>query len=250
VRFVEEGEYLTVFLPALQRALVFRVKARVNRGLEEIDYGPLPLKAGDILPTYDGGSVSVPADGVLPGRAYTGDLSFPYRGVFDETDMWYTPPDYRDRLLHVVQEVTPGFVRVEVRIPKGVAQGRFQRNKLVTGVDKDFGFARGRLEVVHLPGVRYGFRYGNDTNADLATFVRFEYAEYEVEVPRSPHLVFDILVRRVPSYWLTLPYNATDRSVNERIEEAYGFLGFPLYRIDQREEALREYSSLLEVAKV
>ena len=132
-----EGEHLTAFIPATSKAFVFRVKSRVNRRYEQLNYGPLPLTSGTTLPTFEGGSVSVPADGVIPARAYTTGLMFPMSGAFDSSDMWYTPEDYRDRLFHVIQYLTPAFLRVDVQITIAVTQGRFQKDKIVTGVDKD-----------------------------------------------------------------------------------------------------------------
>jgi len=71
---VLEGEHLTVFIPATSKALVFRVKSRVNRGFERFHYGPLPLPANLPLPSYVGGSIPVPASGVMPATAYTDAL--------------------------------------------------------------------------------------------------------------------------------------------------------------------------------
>jgi len=247
---VLEGKYITVFIPATSRALVFRVKSRVNRGYEIINYGPLPLTAGSTLPTFEGGSVSVPADGVIPARAYTTGISFPMRGTFDETDMWYVPEDYRDRLFHVKQKITPGFLRVEVQIPVGVGQGRFQKGRVMVGVDKDFGFARGTLEVVHFPKIRYGYRYGNDANVNLRTFIQFVYAEYEVEIPKNASLIFDTLIGKNPSYWITMRINVLDPSIERGLTETYGILGFPFYRVDERDVAIKEYESLLSQCKI
>jgi len=247
---VIEGEYLTCFIPSTSRAFVFRVKSRVNRRYEELFYGPLPLSAGDTLPTYEGGSVSVPADGVIPARSYTEGLSFPMSGAYDEGDMWYLSEDYRDRVFHVLQYVTPGFLRVDVEIPVGVSQGRFQKDKIVTGVDKDFGFSRGFYEIVHLPRIHYGYRYGNDTNIDLYASVRFVYGEYIVEIPRSANLIFDILTRRIPSHWVTMPLNVMDPTVEMSLNTVYGITGFPVYRLDQRDAALKEYESLLRGVKI
>jgi hypothetical protein len=245
-----EGEHITAFIPATSRALVFRVKSRVNRRYEQLNYGPLPLTSGMVLPTFDGGSVSVPADGVIPARAYTNGLMFPMSGAFDSSDMWYIPEDYRDRLFHVIQYVTPAFLRVDVQIPIGVPQGRFQKDKIMTGVDRDFGFARGSYEIIHIPKVHYGYRYANDTNVPLYTFVKFIYAEYIIETPKNSSLIFDILTRRTPSHWITLPINIMDTAVERALTEVYGITGFPLYRVDERDKAIRDYDALLREVKV
>jgi hypothetical protein len=247
-----ENSFLTAFIPATSKALVFRVKSRVNRRYEVLSYGPLPLTSGTTLPTYEGGSVSVPADGVIPARAYTKDgLAFSTAlDVLEKSDMWFLSKDDRERLFHVIQYVTPLFLRMDVQVPMGVTQGRFQKDRVSTGVDKDFGFSRGVYEIVHLPALRYGYRYGNDTNVNLYTSVKFVYGEYIVEIPRNASLVFDILTRRVPSHWLTLPINYTDPSVERALTDTYGITGFPVYRVDQRDAALREYDALLREVKI
>ena len=252
IEFVKEGEYITAFIPATSKAFVFRVLSRVNRRYEEINYGPIPLASGTSLPTYDGGSATVPAYGVIPGRAYTKDgLTFPYSTypVYDPNDMWYVPEDYRERLFHVIQNVTPAFLRVDVQIPTGVFQGRFQKDKVSTGIDKDFGFSRGYYETLHLPKIHYGYRYGNDTNVPFYTFVKFQYAEYVIGIPRSSSLIFEILSRRLPSYWISLPINVMDPGVERSLNEVYGITGFPLYRLDERDKAIREYDSILGMVK-
>ena len=245
---VPEGGYLTIFIPATGNAFVFRVKSRVNRGFERIHYGPLPLPAGLMLPSYVGGAIPVPVAGVMPGTTYIPSelaISFPFRGVFSETDMWYIPKDWRERLFHVITEVTPKWLRIDVQIPKGVTQGRFQRDQVSTGVDKPFGFARGRIELIHFPEIHYGYRFGNDTNLNVYTGVDFTYAEYIIEVPKSPDLIFDILTRRIPSKWITMPITIYNDTIKRAFLETYGIEGFPLYREDQRSEAVSAYSSIL-----
>ncbi|MEM1710530.1 MAG: hypothetical protein QW820_06535 [Sulfolobales archaeon] len=247
---VLENHLLVVYIPARNTALVFRVKSRVNRGYETIDYGPLPLVSGEVLPTYEGGSERVPADGVMPGRSYTQTgRSFPLKGAFDETDMWYVHEDERERLFHVIQRITPEFLRADVQIPRGVTQGRFQGDRVVTGVDRDFGFARGKLEVVHLPRLRYGYRYGNDTNMSVRTFVKFTYGEYIVETPRDSQLIFDVLTRRTQAHWVTLPISVWDPAIETALNLTYGFTGFTVYGVHERDKAIREYSELLKSVK-
>ena len=247
---VQENGFLTCYMPALNRALVFRVKCRVNRE-PVFNYGPLPLTAGETLPTFEGGSVTVPAGGVMPARAYTPTgRSFPMPGAYDETDMWYVPEDYRERVFHVIQKITPSFLRVDVQIPTGVTQGRFQKDKIVTGVDASLGFSRGTIETVHLPRLHYGYRWANDTNLSVYSSVRFTYGEYVVETPKDASLIFDILTRRVQSHWISLPINVLDPSIESALMLTYGFTGFPVYGIHQRDQALKEYNELIKRVKV
>ena len=246
-KLVDEGGYLVVYVPAACRAMVFRVVTRVNKGFEVIDYGPLPLRKGDVLAGYDGGSAVVPEDGVMPPRSYVppSGVTFPMPGAFDETDMWYVPSEWGERLFHVVLSATPGFLRLDVAVPRGVVQGRFQRDKVTTGLEKGFGYTRGEIEVVHLPGIHYGYRFGNDTNLAVHTGARFTYAEYVVEIPRSPELVFDILTKRVPARWVTLQLNVYDETVRRALLRAYGIEGLQLYDPTRRGEALSEYAAAL-----
>lgn len=243
---VNENQFLVVYIPARNSAFVWRVKCRVNSGYEVLDYGPLPIKKDEVLPTYDGAATTVPEDGVLPARAYipTG-RSFPLPGAYDENDMWYLPEDYRERVFHVTQNITPSFLRVDVQIPLAVAQGRFQRDRVVTGVEKDFGFSRGVIETIHVPKIHYGYRWGNDTNLSVYTAARFTYGEYLIDVPRDAELIFQVLTRRIPSHWVTLPINVLDAVIERAFLDVYGYMGFPLYSVNMRDEALEVYKELL-----
>ena len=247
---VRENQLLVCYVPATNRAFVWRVKARANAS-PILNYGPLPFYAGEPLPTYEGASTAVPADGVLPARAFNSTgKSFPLKGAFDEGDMWYLPEDYRERIFHVIQRVTPSWLRIDVQIPKNVAQGRFQRDRVVVGVEADFGFTRGTFEVVHLHKVRYGYRYGNDTNMDVKTAVKFVYGEYLIETPRDPELIFNVLTRRVPSHWISLPITVWDATIERAVLDSYGILGFPVYGVHEKEKAIEEYRRLLREVKV
>lgn len=243
---VLEGQFLTVFIPPTNCALVFRVISRANRGYEQLNFGLLPLKSGESLPTYEGASITVPEDGVLPARAYVLDgKSFPMSDAYDETDMWYTPEEYRNRLFHVIHRLTPDFLRADVQIPKGVTQGRFQKDKIITGVHKDWGFTRGKLEVAQIPEIHYGFRWGNDTNMPVYTAAEFIYAEYTVDIPKDAELLFLILTKKIPSYWISLPVTVYDTTIESALKRVYGLEGFKVYGVHQREVAIRDYSEAI-----
>lgn len=251
--FVKEGNLLTVFIPATKRAFVFRVEARNNKGYEYLPYGPLPLTQGTQLPTYDGTTVAVPEDGVLPARAYT-PTGITFRledpSVYDTTDMWYLSKDNRDRLFHVKLGLSPAFLRVDVQLPIGVSPTRFQKNRVVLGVDRDFGFSREGIEVIHIPELRIGYRFGNDTNLDVYTYASFMYAEYEVSIPKSPETIFDVLTNRIPSYWVTMPVQIYDPSFRAALIGNYGIEGFPLFPSWLENEAISTYESLLSEVKL
>jgi len=254
MRILNENEILVAYIPITNRALVFRVKSLQNKDATRIDYGPLPLNEGDSLPTYTGGTATVPEDGVFPANAYTpmdGALTFPLEGAFDKNDMWYLPKDYNDRIFHVIGYYTPSWLRARVEIPIRTIQGRFQKDKVMTGVQYDFGFARGFTETIHLPNIRYGYLFGNDTNMTVYTRVTFEYGEYLIEIPRDAEFIFNVLQGKVKAYWVTLPIvGSYDESVKKALNDVYGFEGFKLYGIYDKEKAVKEYSEHLRVVKV
>ena len=251
---VLEGEHLTVFIPATGTAYVFRVRSRVNRGYEIINYGPLPLPANTPLLRLGGGLIPVPEYGVLPEFSYnpsTTPINFQTTfNVYDKNDMWFIPKEDRERLFHVKTFITPGWIRVSVDIPRGVPQRRFQKDRVVVDVDRPFGWSRGFIEVVRFPQVYYGYRVANDTNLNVRTFVKFVYGEYVIEIPKDPEFIFSILTRRYPSYWLTMPITVMDATLASALLETYGFEGFPLYPVNKRDEALRAYAELLKGVKV
>lgn len=246
---VKENNLMVVYFPASDRALVFRVVSRANKGREVLNYGPLPLTAGMTLASYDGGVVSVPANGVMPARSYTSrGISFPFimpDKILDNTDMWFLSKRYRERIYHVIQQVTPAWLRIDVEIPKGVVQQRFQRTAVPLGVEKDFGFTRGRLEIVHFPELYYGYKYGNDTNLPVYTFVRFIYGEYIVEIPDDPQAIAAALSRRMPAYWITMPVHHWDSSIESALRETYGITGFKVYAGYKWDRMIEEIKSLL-----
>jgi hypothetical protein len=80
--------------------------------------------------------------------------------------------------------------------------------------------------------------------------VRFVYGEYVVEIPKSAGLIFEILTKRVPSHWITLPVNIMDPTIEIALNTVYGTTGFPLYRADERDRALREYDAILRGVRI
>ena len=163
---------MTVYIPGLRSAYVFRVVSRVNRGFEVFEYGLLPIAAGTSLPCLDGGTVSVPANGVLPARSIVSPgIEFPApsfieANVKDKTNMWFIPADWRDTLFHIKMFVRPAFIKVDLEVPRGVRQLRFQRDAII-GAEYDAGFKRGFIEVVQLPELRYAYRFCNETNLSV-----------------------------------------------------------------------------------
>ena len=248
-----ENGFLTVYMPAPAKALVFRVLSRTNKGYEKLAYGALPIDSGDSLTTLDGTSTTAPADGVLAARSYTPSSLMwetSETAVYDTTDMWYIPKEYRDILFEINLKLTPATLRVQVEIPKGTRQQYFQKTRLALDISKDWGWHRGYLELVQFPYVHYGYLFCNDLNAPVYTGAIFIYAEDVVEIPEDAELIFDILTRKIPSKWVTLPIKSYAAELKANLIEVYGFDGFPIYGLHQKDKALAEYRELLKEAKI
>jgi hypothetical protein len=243
---------LVTYIPSSNKALVFRVISRQNKGFEHFDYGVLPTTAADVLNTYDAGVATVGLSGELPPRAYATGKKFALTGCFDATDMWFVPYTWTDRVFHVKTKVSPGFVRIGLQIPSGVNQSRFQKERVVGGADSNngFGYARGEIETVHLPEIHYGYSFGNDGNATLRTGVQFTYGEYIVKIPNSASLIFDVLSKAYPAHWVGLPISTVDASITQGLRKTWGFDGFTVYPNIQRDLALKEYTAILGSAEV
>jgi hypothetical protein len=248
-----ENRFLTVYLTAPAKALVFRVLSRTNRGYERLNYGPLPLKSGSKLMTFEGTEATIPADGVIPARSYTPTgLLWPtiIDGVYDSTNMWYISEEWREMLFELNLDVTPKTIRTQLEIPKGTKQAYFQKTKVALDVSKDWGWKWGKIETVQFPAIHYGWLFANELNIPLYTNANFTYAEEIVEIPENPELIFDILVGKLPSHWITIPIKAYTAELQGALTKLYGFDGFPLYLIYQKQEAIKQYGELLKEALI
>ena len=248
---VNSNEYLAMFIPFTKSAQVFRILSRQNPGMELINYGPLPLTTSMTLGTIDGGTAAVPAAGVMPARSRnTTSMQFSVpsdlTGSWDNTDMWYLPADqYRDRLFLVKSEFTPGFMRVNVEIPTGTRQQRFQKDRVQIGVGNSFGWGVGEYEMVHIPELKVGYDFVNPMNFPVNTNVRFTYGEYQVTIPQDPNIIFDILTKQRPCHWVSFPVFSSDGSVQTAFKKDYGIQGFPIFDRTQREDAVATYHDIL-----
>ena len=244
---VRENKLLVVVIPREDVALVFRV---VYRKVFKLEYPMLPLKKGMTLAMYGGGTVTVPEDGIFPPMSFTDRcVYFPMPNAYDPTDMFYVPKDWKDTIFHVYHHVKPGWIRIEVEIPPDTIQISYQRDKISGGVSTNFGFARGTIEVIHLPDVKVGYKFGNDTSAAVLTSDFMIIGEYHVELVLEPEVVFDAIVGKIPAYVYTLPVYRTTDYVMSKIEETYGFRGFPIYPSYKREEAIKTYEEIVKQVK-
>jgi len=255
IQILESNQFLALIIPASNNALVFRVKSLANDKWYRFYYGTLPglaTSGGASLTSYTTTSTTIPATGVLPSQTFytNGQQITPLTGMgaYDANDMFYTPDSYRNTLFHVYEFVTPRWLQVDLQIPLKTVQAGFQQQKVVGGISTNnwFGFNRGRLETVHLPLVHYGYRWGNDTSMSVYSSVVFVYGEYVVEIPRNADLVFDILTKKY-TYgvrYVSLPIFAYQADVKNALRTTYGFEGFPLPRLDQRQQFTDQYKGL------
>jgi hypothetical protein len=256
--FVEQNEYLTILIPPTNTMYVFRVIKVRNPNFDTIPYGPLPLPAGTVLSSLRGTSVVVPADGVFPAFGVaSGDTSIMFppplppnqaKAVFDPSDMWFlgqAPKKPLNTLFHIYHVISPEFLRVQLEIPKGNSQLQFQEARTALTVASTFGWNRGRIEVIQFPGIHYGYAYANDTNLNVFTNVTFYYKEYQVSIPSDPLLIFYLIIGRIPSKRWVFPVQNIEGLIQQALVNAYGFEGFPVFRIDEREKAIGEYKRIL-----
>jgi len=249
---VRTNNFLVVYLPASEKAMVFRVKSRANEGYEKLPYGPLPLTSGQTLYTFEGGTVTVPADGVFPARSYTPEALIwkpIVEGTWDTTDMWYLPPEWSERLFHLKLKLTPACLRTQLELPKGTKQVAFQRDKIILTVSSIFGWKWGEIEAVIFPGLHYGWQFANELNVNLYTYAEFTYAENIIEIPTVPQLIFDILTGKTPAHWVTLPCRTYEDKIKSALEKTYGFDGYKIYCPARREEAIRDYTETARKVK-
>jgi len=248
---VLEGNLLLVHMPALEKVLVFRILDRENKGNEVINYGPLPISSGDTLNYLETGTTTAPADGVIVGLTYTPEaylLSSLVSPVVDSNDMFYLSEDQRDILFHLHLYITPDILRVLTEYPKGKPQQYFQKGKVTLYIHSDFGWRRGYQETIRIPKVYVGYRFCNDTNLDFYTFLKIVYAEYRVEIPKDPELIWNAIMGKVPAYRHVLPYVSREPTLPTALRDVYGIEGFPI--IWEKEKALEEYRRLLEEVKL
>ena len=247
---VNPNEYLTVFMPATKKVMIYHVLARQNPGMEVINYGaiPLPTTSG-AMGTLDGGTATA-TSGVIPSRAITTrPVQFPppsdVVGSFDSSDMWYMDETYRDRIFHLNIYATPAWLRMAVEIPTGTKQQKFQKDRAQVGISNSFGWSTGHIETIHIPALRYGYDFGNEMNINLYTSLKFVYGEYQIAIPTDPDLIFDIVTQQRQSHWVTLPVFTNDSSIQSALQKNYNFQGFPMFDRTQRQKAIAEYTQII-----
>lgn len=251
---VPDNTYMVMYIPETRKALVHRVINRANPLGATIEYGALPLVTGASMPTYDGTSTTVPATGVLPARAHSQNrsgLRFPLPNAWDANDMFYTPDDYGTTLVHAIMDVHPSIVRLDLQIPTGMDQGKFQKTNVSMGIDNLMSpLPRGRIETAFIPEVVYAFMVGNDTNLDLYTGARFTYGEYHIEGVKNPYTVLDVLTGARAASWITMPITNYSNQLQQGLRDTYGYEGFPVYPRDARDREETRSQIIAEYGKI
>jgi len=219
--FVNEEYYLILFFPVLRRYLAFKVLERLNRGFENLLYGPLPYQETDH------------GEGVVPAGKFAGPYVFPsyfkaardriqWEGLVAEAanDIFYF--EEKDKIFDVFLHIKPFLLRNYIQYPRNVSQISF-REKVIARHDKidDFGFFRNTYNAIYLPKIDIGYISANNTNVNLRTFVSFDYAEYRVELIKKKEDFLTILRDREKYKLVTMPYFSSQTKVQNVFEKIY-----------------------------
>ena len=242
--FLREGEHIVVVLPAYNAAIPFRVRSVDNKDTHWINYGPVPY-------TFTGYS-----KGVIPGRNATPGFKFSdITGMLtgeQATDMFYHKKE--DILIHAYVDIRPHLFRIYREIPTGTKQTRYLRTvTFTTTVGQNtslFGYTVGVVEQFFFPNFHIDWFVHNATNMDLRTNVMIKYAEYTVEIPRDPEFIFNLMLRKYPAYWYTLPIQTKFTEMDRLFSEIYKMKMIPLYKTYERERALSEIPEMIKEAVI
>jgi len=187
---VRNGGVLAIYFPYKNAILPLRVVYRENEGFEHFLYGPLPISFSG----YDAG--------VLPAGQRVEGITFPYTMLPAEmaTDMFYYTE--AGRVIHAHLYFSPIMLRVNVEIP--VARKMYSYlGKVTQDLAYDFGWFRGKKEMVFLPKIHIGWDFYNPTNLDLRTNLTIVFGEYRVELVFDPEAIYGVVTRRYPAHYVT-----------------------------------------------
>ena len=263
------NQFLDLFFPATGQSIVLYVRNRQNPVASLFNWGPLPTTTSTAFTVYNGegggfgGSAFPTVAGTIPAAGWFKGMQFGIppapngstwapnvnvQGTFPSgnNDVWYTLS--ANRLFEVLQYVTPAWLRVSMDIPTGQNQQILQQT-VAGGVDQDFGWKRGTWYGVHIPGIHYGYEYGNDTNVQVMSRIFFRYAEQFVAVVTEPRIVFEVINNAIPNHKVYMPVVSNQDAVAAPLMAAYGYTGVPVYPRSMREQALPQYKNILDQAK-
>ena len=199
--FMEEGGKLLLYFPGFNAILCYDVIARMNRHFEELAYGPLPVTLTDSAGTTH-------ATGVVPANMSTGEYKFHWidtrRKDHEYTNMFYF--EDADRLVHVFMTIKPFLLRNYIHYPETLTPLTYLKSVTNTPeTGDDFGSFRENYEIVYIPFLECTFETYNKTNIDLNTFVKFTFAEYEVELIKDKETMKKMWLEQVPVKKIVLP---------------------------------------------
>lgn len=201
--FVLEGGHLLLYFPCFNGILCYKVISRRNKGFEDLVYGPLPYTA------------SGHAAGVVPASSTTGEYKFHWidtrRKDHEYTNMFYFEDS--DTLLHVFMTIKPFMLRNYIHYPETLTPLSYVKDVTNTPeTGDDFGLFRENYEIVCIPFLEWSLETYNKTNIDLNTFVKFTYAEYEVELIQDTETMRKLWLEQLPVKKVTLPAYSPFRS--------------------------------------
>ncbi|RLC63798.1 MAG: hypothetical protein DRI01_04545 [Chloroflexi bacterium] len=248
-KFVKEGRYLLLYIPAYGGVIPYRVVEWRNKDAEFINYGPFPYTASGY------------PEGVIPAYHVTSEVTFKdITGRYPpekSSDMFYFTE--ADRLVHTYIDIRPKVFRVFRNIPMNYKQYSLLGYATAdpgasgsSGQSTDFGYSTGKvIEHLFIPNMHVGWILANRTNMDLKTYVRISYVEYKVEIPKDANLIFKMILGEAPAYWYTMPVYTRVAQIDELITKIYGLTDvIPLYKVYERERAMREIPTIVSGARI
>lgn len=231
-KFVAEGEFIVVIFPVKHAAMIAQVLSIMNREFEKVLYGPIPYQFPDYPPGVipAGAHIPIPDAWWFPSwfaerdDRIAGVPAIKIENVFEFTD----PHTLVDLWIYI----QPVLLRNYICFPPDILQGRLIRPDVGVRPMADFGFFR---SVINLPvladaaklKLRYGIITGNTTNLDLRSFVTLEYREYRIK-PVPEDIAKQILARKIPAKWISVPYFQLDDRVERTLQE-YAKAGYILF---------------------
>lgn len=239
--FIKEGECALIVLPAYNSVLPLRVKSIANKGAKWFNYGPVPYN-----------------EGVMKNRSVTSGFKFKdITGILvgeQAGDMFYHKKE--DTLIHAFIDISPHLFRIFQEIPTGAKQITYIKAvTFTTRIDEktaNFGYSVGVKEQFFLPNFHIDWFVHNATNMDLRTNVMMKYAEYNVEIPTDPELIFNTMMRKIPAYWYTLPVSTERVEITRMFGQIYKLKknGIPFYKSYEKSRALTEIPSIIAEASI
>lgn len=271
------GDYVVLQLPASGSGIpvlpfqITRVEGRSVISMPKI----YALPSGTSFTSLIAGSVSSPADSIIPEFSYSRPftVSFPSLNIRNPNNIFELPKKQGyDNALTIYTLITdPQILKIYPEAPAGTPQKHFQYGVTVLSADAPFGIDRGKVTLAHPPQITIYFRLINDTNMRLKASLNILYVETRVRLPLDPYIAFSLIkpiigkpttisdeVRRRLNiardevansrvYRIQLPLAILDSSIQAILNDIYGTIDiYPRMMYDTVDEALQHIATAIE----